>query len=1099
MIAIVLAVALASCAVAFGAVGIWATVTGNSALLDRQTALAGVLSLVLPVILAAIAMRRWASRRSGMRRDVPLAASSWLPVSDRPGMISLRVPELQEDYIRGRDELVRDLAGLDRRRAWWRGRAARVWVLCGMGGSGKTTVALAVARRLQERGVRVWWVSAATRTDLVFGMRQLAAQVGATEAEIDRAWGGRGSAPDLLWRGLAECPDRWLLVIDGADDSTTLALAGEPVTAGRGWLRRVHRPGAILVTSREGSPETWTASPGGEQGWCRLQPVGMLPVGDGAQVLLDHAGPQAGTRKQAADLARRLGGLPLALGLAGRYLAKASQLRLPGAITTFADYQQALDTGAVAAMFDHPAEVLSNAQARRAIDRTWELSLDLLDQRGLGQARILLRLLAVLADSPIPCRMLDARVMAASPLFPQLGTSQLSDLLQGLAGMGLVDLRRVARLPADTAASDAIPRTLGLHPLIRDTSRYHLDQSGQAAITLALAAALLHAAATSAGMDPPEQPASWPYWRLLAPHALYLVDTVLGATDPDPATMQQSAAAALRATDYLGATGLYTTARDAADTIHRACHQILGEEHPLTLTARADLARWTGQAGDAETARDQFAALLPIRQRVSGAEHPDTLVVRADLARWTGQAGDAETARDQFAALLPIRQRVSGAEHPDTLVVRADLARWTGQAGDAETARDQFAALLPIRQRVSGAEHPDTLVVRADLARWTGQAGDAETARDQFAALLPIRQRVSGAEHPDTLVVRADLARWTGQAGDAETARDQFAALLPIRQRVSGAEHPDTLVVRADLARWTGQAGDAETARDQFAALAPVYKKVLGAEHPDTLIVRADLAYWTGQAGDAITACEQFAELPPICDRVLGAGHPDTLAVRADLARWTEAALAAAKAEADSLHWEEAMLYAESVDAYEQTYASEEDHRAVAQYPVIRAKQAALQAQVAAVVTEAARPTVGAGRRSSQAGDAVAARDQLTALLPQYERACGPEHPNTLDIRNNLAWWTGCAGDAVAARDQLTTLLPQYERACGPEHPSTLDIRNNLAWWTGCAGTAVSARDQLTILLPVQKQVSGAGHPDSLAVQANLAGWTRKVERGRGP
>ena len=57
-----------------------------------------------------------------------------------------------------------------------------------------------------------------------------------------------------------------------------------------------------------------------------------------------------------------------------------------------------------------------------------------------------------------------------------------------------------------------------------------------------------------------------------------------------------------------------------------------------------------------------------------GAEHPDTLTARGNLARWTGQAGDPAGARDQYAALLPVRERVSGAEHPDTLIARANLA-----------------------------------------------------------------------------------------------------------------------------------------------------------------------------------------------------------------------------------------------------------------------------------------------------------------------------------------------------------------------------------------------------------------------------------------
>src|SRR5579863_7271540 len=108
--------------------------------------------------------------------------------------------------------------------------------------------------------------------------------------------------------------------------------------------------------------------------------------------------------------------------------------------------------------------------------------------------------------------------------------------------------------------------------------------------------------------------------------------------------------------------------------------QSLGSEDPGTLFAHAEIAYWTGMAGDAAGARDQYAALLPIRERVSGPEHPETLTVRSNLARWTGEAGDAAGARDQYAALLPIRERVLGAEHPDTLTARSNLARWTGQA-----------------------------------------------------------------------------------------------------------------------------------------------------------------------------------------------------------------------------------------------------------------------------------------------------------------------------------------------------------------------------------------------------------------------------------
>ena len=65
------------------------------------------------------------------------------------------------------------------------------------------------------------------------------------------------------------------------------------------------------------------------------------------------------------------------------------------------------------------------------------------------------------------------------------------------------------------------------------------------------------------------------------------------------------------------------------------------------------------------------------------------------------------------------------------------------------------------------------------------------------------------------------------------------------------------------------------------------------------------------------------------------------------------------------------------------------------------------------------------------------------------ERVSGSGHPQTLSIRDNIAYFTGEAGDAAGARDQFATLLPIRERVSGPEYPETLSVRHILAYWTG--------------------------------------------------
>ena len=78
------------------------------------------------------------------------------------------------------------------------------------------------------------------------------------------------------------------------------------------------------------------------------------------------------------------------------------------------------------------------------------------------------------------------------------------------------------------------------------------------------------------------------------------------------------------------------------------------------------------------------------------------------------------------------------------------------------------------------------------------------------------------------------------------------------------------------------------------------------------------------------------------------------------------------------------------------------------------------------------------------AGDAVGARDQFAALLPIRERVlgrrapghtCCPQRPCRLDRE----------GDAARGRDQFAALLPIRERVSGPDHPETLAVRANLA------------------------------------------------------
>jgi tetratricopeptide (TPR) repeat protein len=110
-----------------------------------------------------------------------------------------------------------------------------------------------------------------------------------------------------------------------------------------------------------------------------------------------------------------------------------------------------------------------------------------------------------------------------------------------------------------------------------------------------------------------------------------------------------------------------------------------------------------------------------------------------------------------------------------------------------------------------------------------------------------------------------------------------------------------------------------------------------------------------------------------------------------------------------------------------------------------------------------------------------------TKSLQRVIEVFGPDHPDTLKIRHNIAFWTGQCGNPELAITQLEHVLHGYVQILGNDHPDTLTTRGNLALWLGTYGDTGRAQQELKLLLPDQVRVFGPDHPDTLNTRSNLA------------
>ena len=109
-------------------------------------------------------------------------------------------------------------------------------------------------------------------------------------------------------------------------------------------------------------------------------------------------------------------------------------------------------------------------------------------------------------------------------------------------------------------------------------------------------------------------------------------------------------------------------------------------------------------------------------------------------------------------------------------------------------------------------------------------------------------------------------------------------------------------------------------------------------------------------------------------------------------------------------------------------------------------------------------------------------------VLADRVRVLGPDHPDTLTVRNNLAGAYKSAGRLAEAVELFERVLADRVRVLGPDHPDTLAARNNLAGAYYSVGRFGEAIELFERVLAERERVLGSDHPDTLTTRNNLAG-----------
>jgi tetratricopeptide (TPR) repeat protein len=743
-------------------------------------------------------------------KEHPTHIQSWsvsvnpnMPLVRNPGYPELaplppvwNVPLQRNVFFTGQEELLSQLASM--LRGTQKTALTQPHALSGLGGIGKTQLALEYAYQHRQDYHAVLWGRAESTEALTSTFLEIAQVLDLPQKnEPDQT-----VIIEAVKTWLSHRP-QWLFILDNADDVGLVQAFLPP--AFRGHLLLTTRAQAMgrIVESKLAveamRPET-----------------GALLLLHQARIVSKETALEEAPDKvviQAKELAKELGGLPLALDQAGAYIEATG--------CSLANYQQqyqtrrsellALRNGPTALprawKDDHPESVAT----------TWAIAFEQVQQSNPAAAD-LLRLCAFLHSEAIPEDIIHVSVEELPPQYRERA-AELPYVFRRVVVLIYPFLLRNRELTPDLQRAVADPlqwneaisvlrrfslidrqaetRTLSLHRLVQavlqdDLSTLAWRAWAERAIRLV----------SRAFPNPPDF-VNWERCQQVLPHAIACTSRIEQWHLPFAAT---AASLLTRAGYYLKERARYTEALSLYHEALKMTEQGYSPTHPQVATALNNLAELHRTLGWYREALPLFQRALAIREKVLRSTHPLVALSLNNLALLYTDQERYEEALPLLQRALAIREQVIGPNHPDVAASLNNLALLYKALKQYREALPFLQQALAIHEQVLGPNHPDVAISLDNLALLYSTLGQYAEALPLYRRALAIKEKGLGLNHPDVAISLNNLALLYFALGQYAEAIQLTRQALAIYEQVL-PDHPTTATLLDNLAAFLHKIG----------------------------------------------------------------------------------------------------------------------------------------------------------------------------------------------------------------------------------------------------------------------------------------------------
>ncbi|PMD21094.1 TPR-like protein [Hyaloscypha hepaticicola] len=724
----------------------------------------------------------------------------------------------------------------------------KICVIHGVGGIGKTQLAIEYARLHKARYTSFFWLDGKTEESLIRSLLLIASRLpkgqvpGVDNQEIKGLEESRKRAQEVLqWFAFKE-NTQWLLVYDNIDKTSYEEETSDQNTESSSTYditRYFPRgdTGSIIITTRLQR----LVSLGSQ---VHLRKVDVL---DGLLILEKRAGRSL--KRTGISLVERLGRLPLALVFAGSYISK----------TTIVKYLELYNKSW---MELHKTMKNSYDYPERTIITTWQISFDELKLRNEGAAK-LLQLWGYLDNHELWFQLLQWKG------YEQEAPSWLQKITATeLRFLATIDSLLNYSLIEQNDSNEAY----SLHAVVHDwiqASINEMDGEG-----------LLQTAITTVGLAVPGDHMRdfSALQRQLLPHVIRLSQFWSQASEIQNTLNDNPYLASLH---NLGNLYQNQDRLTEAEAVYKQAlvgyEKVLGTEHISTLHTVRNLGQLYQVQGRLAEAEAMYKRALVGYEKALGTEHVSALVTVDNLGNLYQNQDRFAEAEAMYKRSLMGKEKALSTEHTSTLDTVNNLGILCLNQGRLAEAEAMYQRALMGYEKVLGTEHVSTLVTVDNLGNLYQKQGRFAEAEAMYKRALVGREKALGTEHMSTLHTVNRLGNLYQDQDRLAEAEAMYKQALVGREKVLGTEHESALDTVNNLGKLYCKQGRLAEAEAMYKRALLGYEKVLGTEHTSTLHTVHNLGKLYQDQGQPAEAESMYKRALVGREKALGIEHALTL------------------------------------------------------------------------------------------------------------------------------------------------------------------------------------------------------------------------------